>query len=114
MSLIRTEADRGGDQPLLLLYGNRRWEDVAFREELAALEQAHPKLRVVHALSRPSADWKGERGHVDERLVRDYLPADVAAWHALVCGPSAMVDASVQTLRRFGVRPSAIQAEALT
>ena len=34
MSMLRTMADRGDRRRILLIYANRNWEDVTFREEL--------------------------------------------------------------------------------
>jgi predicted ferric reductase len=110
LSVLRTAAERGERRPILLLYGSRRWEAVTFREELDALER-ELNLRVVHVLSRPEPDWRGERGRVGEQLVRRYAPRDLAGWSALVCGPSAMVAEAASTLRRLGMPPAAIQAE---
>ena len=61
ISMIRTLADRGDRQPLMLIYGSKDWESVTFREELAALEQ-RVNLKVVHVLTQPPEDWPGERG----------------------------------------------------
>lgn len=111
ISVLRTAAERGERQPMVLVYGNRRWEDVTFREELEELERILPNLRVVHVLSRPEPDWQGERGRVDEQLLRRHAPRDPAGWSALVCGPPGMVSAASATLRRMGLPASAIQAE---
>jgi predicted ferric reductase len=111
LSVLRTAAERGERRPLLLVYGSRRWEDITFREELAELERRLPSLRVVHVLSRPDANWEGERGRVGEGLLRRHAPAEVARWRALICGPAAMVAECASVLRRLGVPPAAIQAE---
>jgi predicted ferric reductase len=111
ISVLRTAAERGERRPLLLVYGNRRWEDVTFREELQDLERRLPSLRVVHVLSRPDAGWQGERGRVDEQLLRRHAPRDVEGWTALICGPPGMVAGAAAALRRIGLPQSAIQAE---
>jgi len=111
MSVLRTAAARGDRRPMLLLYGNRRWADVTFREELRDLEPRLPNLRVVHVLSRPEAGWHGERGRIDSALLRRHAPPDVAAWSALVCGPPAMVADAARDLVRLGMPPTAVQAE---
>jgi predicted ferric reductase len=111
MSLIRTAAAAGDPRPLLLLYGSRRWEDVTFREELAALESRLANLRVVHVLSRPEPAWTGERGRVDAALVARLAPPGVHRWSALACGPPAMVAGAEAVLRELGMPPSAIQIE---
>ena len=63
MSIIRTLADRGDKRPVILLYGNRDWEAVTFREELEALKQ-RLNLTIVHVLSQPPAGWTGEKGFI--------------------------------------------------
>ena len=111
MSVIRTAAARGDDRPHVLIYGNRDWEDVTFREELAELERVMPNLRVVHVLSRPHDGWEGERGRVDESLLLRILPIAATQWSALICGPPPMVAGASAALRRIGLRPAAIHAE---
>ena len=37
ISMLRTMADRGDVRPVLLFYGNREWDDAAFRDDLALL-----------------------------------------------------------------------------
>ena len=111
LSVIRTAAERGDRRPLLLLYGSRRWADATLSEELDQLRWRLPSLRVVHVLSRPEPGWRGERGRVDERLLRRYVPPDVAGWSALVCGPTAMVADVSAALQRLGLPAAAIQAE---
>ncbi len=111
ISVLRTAAARGERRPLLLLYGSRRWADVTFREELADLERRLANLRVVHVLSRPEAAWPGERGRIDEALLRRHAPHDVGGWSALICGPPAMVADATRALVRLGMPPSALQAE---
>jgi len=111
ISVLRTAAEREDQRPLVLVYGSRVWEDVTFREELAALERRLPNLRVIHALSRPHPGWRGERGRVGAQLLADVAPRDIAAWSALVCGPPAMVAEVQLGLLRLGMPFAAVQAE---
>jgi len=111
ISVLRTAAERRERRPIVLVYGNRRWEDVTFREELGDLLRALPTLRVVYVLSQPHPKWQGERGRVDEQLLRRHAPRDPTGWSALICGPPGMVAAASGALRSIGLPPSAIQAE---
>jgi predicted ferric reductase len=52
ISMLRTLADRGNDQPLLLIYANMAWEDVIFREELEELKR-RLRVTIVHVLEQP-------------------------------------------------------------
>jgi predicted ferric reductase len=111
VSVLRTAVARDDSRPHLLLYGNRYWADVTFREEVADLERLLPNLHVVHTLTQADPAWNGERGRVGGSLVRRYAPADIARWSALICGPSAMVAGTVLDLRRLGMPQGQIQAE---
>lgn len=64
----------------------------------------------MHVLSRPDAGWRGERGRIDETLLRRHAPAGLATWSALVCGPPAVVADTTRALARLGMPPTAVQA----
>jgi ferredoxin-NADP reductase len=73
------------------LYSNKTWEDVIFRDELAALERKHPaRLRVIHALTRdPNVPvsqgvWKGR---INTALLREVIP-DPKSCLVYACGPA--------------------------
>jgi predicted ferric reductase len=111
LSVLRTAAEQRDDRPLRLVYGNRRWMDVTFAEELEGLQWLLPGLRVVHVLSRPDPGWRGERGRICEDLLGRHLPRDLRGWSALVCGPPEMVETARLALRNLGLPADAIQAE---
>ncbi len=71
----------------------------------------HPRLRVVHVLSRPEPGWQGEEGHVDENLVRRVCGEQLAGKSFYLCGPPGLVTASLQTLERLGVPKGRIRRE---
>ncbi len=98
MSMLRTLADRSDRRPVLLLYGNRRWEDVVFREELQALT-SRLNLTLLHVLQEPPADWSGLRGVLSEENVLTACCGVVKGARYFVCGPKPMSDAVLRTLR---------------
>jgi len=110
MCMIRTLADQDDRRPVLLLYGNRDWESVTFREELEALRQ-RLDLTVVHVLSDPPADWTGERGYITADLLERYLPLPYHDHEYFICGPNVMMDAIEQTLGKLGVPRSKYHSE---
>jgi predicted ferric reductase len=101
MSTLRTLADRGDRRPLVLFYGSARWNDTLFREELADL-RTRLDLRVVHALEEPSGDPAHETGYLTEELLRRHLPETARDWPCFLCGPKAMTDSVLPSLRRLG------------
>ncbi len=111
MSTLRTLAERGDGRPLLLIYGNRTWEEVSFREELELLQE-HLDLRVVHVLEKPPKGWEGEVGFVTAEMLDRYLPADRRRVEAVfVCGPPPMMNAVEAALLKLDVPLRAIHME---
>lgn len=109
-------ASAHGPQSVLLLYANRTEEGIVFRAELDALERksAEPgspcRLRVVHLLSSPSAEWTGETGRLDaEKLGR--LCGETGSHSYYICGPSGFIDATASSLRGLGVPRRCIHFE---
>jgi ferredoxin-NADP reductase len=94
-----------------LLTGNRREDEIVFRQRLAALEsEFSPRLVVRHALDEAPAGWTGLRGVLDGpqvlRVVGDE-PAD--AW--FVCGPEPMMRSVCASLAEAGVSRERIRTE---
>jgi ferredoxin-NADP reductase len=74
-----------------VIYSNKTWRDVIFRDALAALERKHPeRLRVVHTLTRePDVTMCGpmiRKGRVSAALIRELVP-DLDSCVIYVCGP---------------------------
>ena len=70
---------------------NKTWEDVIFRDELAAIERKHPtRLRVIHTLTREASHpvdpgvWKGR---INSKLLESLIP-DPKASLVYACGPA--------------------------
>lgn len=110
MSMLRTLADRAERRPLVLFYGNRTWDRVAFREELAALSEKL-SLRVVHTLIEPPADWQGERGFVTREVLERNLPPNRGELEYFMCGPTPMTRGVERALAELGVPAARVHSE---
>lgn len=110
LSMLRTLADRGDRRPMLLIYGNRVWDRVAFREELDALAR-RLDLRIVHTLLEPPADWRGEQGVVTEAMLARQLPAPRERCEVFICGPTPMTTQVEEALAALKLPASQVQSE---
>lgn len=110
MSMIRTLSDRGDERPVTLLYGNRDWESITFREDLERL-QAQLNLTVVHVLANPPAGWTGEQGFIDADMFKRHLPPPYADHEYFICGPDVMMDAIERALGELDVPLSKYHSE---
>lgn len=96
-------ADRTG---LKVIDANKTENDILLRDELDQMAADHPdQLQLTHALSRPSDEWKGERGHVSKELLRERVFGPGEDNVALLCGPPAMIQKAVlPALKEIGYR----------
>jgi len=110
MSILRTLADRGDRRPVTLLYGNKDWDSITFREELDALT-ARLRLTVVHVLSDQPSGWTGERGFITAEVLKRHVPPPFADHEYFICGPGVMMDAVETALGKLGVPLSKYHSE---
>jgi predicted ferric reductase len=110
MSMMRTMAEREDPRPIYLFLGNRRWEEITFREDIDDLA-GRLNLEIVHVLSSPHEGWKGERGRIDAALLDRHLPERRDRLECFVCGSEPMMDAVEAALLEVGIAPERIHAE---
>ena len=114
MSMLRYMRDRRESRRVLLVYANRRPEDVVFQEELSEMEAAGaPLLKVIHIFSSapaPPCTWNRESGRLDAvRLVQLCDGIDDCAFY--LCCPPPMTAALIRGLRQMGVSPRRIHTD---
>jgi predicted ferric reductase len=104
MSMLRTLADRGDSRPLLLIYANKSWESIIFREEIDKLKTCL-NLKVVHVIEKPPEGWEGEKGFITREILERHLPAvtERNLWEIFICGPEPLMNAVEKTLPVLGV-----------
>ncbi|MBN8487312.1 MAG: 2Fe-2S iron-sulfur cluster binding domain-containing protein [Burkholderiales bacterium] len=99
-SMIDDLLAEGSPQPITLVYGARRREELYDHERFVALAAVHPQqFSYVPTLSDEPADsvWTGFRGHVHE-AARAHFDGDFRGRKAYLCGPPPMIDACITTL----------------
>lgn len=111
-SIIKDSLQRGLPLRHTVVFSNKTWKDICFREQLEALQRAHPgKLKLVHLLTREedvSAYGPDVRkGRITLEVLQEHIP-DPATCLAYVCGPAitpwdrrAAMEKGVSTPSRF-------------
>jgi 3-phenylpropionate/trans-cinnamate dioxygenase ferredoxin reductase subunit len=110
MSMLFTAADRQDDRPFTLIYANKTWEDITFREELEELKN-RLDLSVIHVLREPPEDWSGETGYVDRELIERYIPIHRGSRQYFICAAPVMMDAVEAALHELDVPITNIHME---
>lgn len=102
--------DQTGHQ-LTLFHANRTPADAPFAADMQQLAQASTNFTFVPiATDDAPADWDGERGRVDEAMLRRHL-TDLNAPIYYLAGPEGMVKAMRQLLVDSGVNEDNIRTE---
>jgi predicted ferric reductase len=110
MSMLRTMADRKDPRPVTLIYADKKWDDIAYREDLEALRD-RMALDIVYVLEEPDDDWDGEEGYVTREVLERRLPKDEFQRDYMICGPAPLMDTVQEALLDMDVPQDRIQLE---
>jgi ferredoxin-NADP reductase len=113
VSMLRDAAHSRLARDLWLFYSNRRPEDAAFLDELAALPNRHSRCRFVGTMvemDKSSRPWKGETGFLDRAMLERHLKS-LAAHVYYIAGPPGLVEAMQKMLTDAGVAQDAIRTD---
>jgi Na+-transporting NADH:ubiquinone oxidoreductase subunit F len=110
-SLLRHLAEAAPQKPCWLFFGARSSDQLLYHDELQALTDIMPQLRLHFALSEPekSPEWRGETGFIHQSAER-HLQAGTAR-QAFLCGPPQMLAAARKVLKEKGMDDKAIFAD---
>ena len=97
------------DCSLILLYGSRTLADAVFSDEIAAIAEKCPKVKLVNVLSEEKK--KGcESGFITAKLIQKYAPKD-EAYSIFLCGPQAMYRFADREIETLGIRRKFVRHE---
>ncbi|HUJ42111.1 MAG TPA: ferric reductase-like transmembrane domain-containing protein [Opitutaceae bacterium] len=112
MSILRHIIDRRWTGEIFFLYCAKTPEDIIFRRELDDLQRRFPNLHLLVTITRAAEqEWTGPRGRITGELLTQTVP-HLAARPVYVCGPTSMIDATIQSLQELGVPKERIKFEA--
>ena len=113
LSMARQAAKEKALQRLYLFYSNRRPEDAAFLDLLAALPAENPNFNFIAtmtAMEKSRGKWTGETGIIDRDMLLRHVPEPIGPIYYLA-GPPGMVVAMRKTLVSVGVDEDDIRTE---
>jgi ferredoxin-NADP reductase len=111
MSMLRYMHDRRECQEVLLVYANRQAHDIVFRTELEQIESSgFPRLKTVHILSQPHADWVGRIGRLDVGFLRSVC-GGFSGKTFFICCPPLLADELIRGLADAGIGPERIHTD---
>ena len=109
------------DEPnshVTLVYGNKGFNTIIFREEIEALKNQYmDRLRVIHVLSRESLGTPLQKGRIDKTKagqLYDSMLASEGVDGVFICGPESMIHDVKESLVEKGVDEGKIHYELFT
>jgi ferredoxin-NADP reductase len=111
-SICRYSTDTHLTSSIVLLYGCRSENEIAFKTELEEMQQQNPNLKVIFILNEASSQWKGHVGFIKAELVKSQVP-DYKERMFYVCGPPGMVKAMESLVTSMGLPLTQLKLEAL-
>ncbi len=98
------------DRQYRLLFGVRTENDIYYREELDRLQKVLPNFKYEFILSRPSAQWTGKKGYVQDFIGEfGYLQTPSTFY---LCGNGGMIKQVKEKLTGEGFDPHLVFSEA--
>lgn len=116
MAMIGEALEREPGTRFTLLYGNRAFDSIIFRQALEDLKDRYlDRLMLVHVLSRDAdADVPELQGRIDADKIGRLLPALVKldeVDHVFLCGPDTLIKDARTKLMQMGVPRERIHFE---
>lgn len=110
MSMLVTAAERGDDRSYMLIYANKTWDGITYREAIEELK-TRLDLTIIHVLREPPEDWEGETGYVDKELLDRYIPKRRGTRHYFTCAAPKMMDQVERALHELNVPVTNVHLE---
>ncbi|MEN7550369.1 2Fe-2S iron-sulfur cluster-binding protein [Rapidithrix thailandica] len=108
MSILKSVLFYEPNSTVSLVYGNRNEQSIIFKEKLTEYkEKFGDRFNLVHVLSKPSENWGGYTGRIDETKVVNILNLlpkfSEEDTEYFLCGPHALMDMVETTLKKTKV-----------
>lgn len=118
ISIAKTILEKEPESDVTLVFGNKGFNSIIFREQIEALKNEHmSQLRVIHVLSRESLGTPLLKGRLDKEKVGRIYDAffkGISIDDVYICGPEQMILETKDALLEKGVEASKVHIELFT
>lgn len=106
--MIEHILNNGNENNVYLIFGVRKEEDIYYKELFEELQKKHKNFKFIPTLSKPSDNWKGNRGYV-----QDWIKKNIKhnGQHVYICGLVSMVEAVKSICAEIGFSQDQIHME---
>lgn len=108
-SMILHLVETGRAPRMTLYHGNRHEDSILYDDEFRALAEARADFTYIPCVSRPSGDWVGARGYVQDQVQKHV--GEPGGKLVMICGINAMIDDVCKILNDKGFPETAVHFE---
>lgn len=112
-SILRYAVDAKKPIDALMLYFNHSSTDIVFQQELEEISKLMPTFSIVNVLSDPEPSLAGQKGRLNEELLRRWVP-NLDRRLFWISGPPQMVMAYKTSIKQTGVSDESIRTDNFT
>lgn len=106
-SMVKDLIERKIEKEIILIYGTRNETVIPYHDEFEKIEKENPNFKYITIISRPTENWHGRKGHVQENLdMIDILNSEI-----YMCGLPIMVESTSKKLEEKGMPSELIHFE---
>ena len=110
MSMIREVVECGLDRTIHLFYGNKKFDDVIFHEQLITVSERFENIHYLPVIEAPSPGYDGIIGLITGQLIKKTL-VDLSGKTLYLCGPQGMYDFCMAELEALGITNRRVRKE---
>jgi ring-1,2-phenylacetyl-CoA epoxidase subunit PaaE len=114
-SILKTALETEAHSQVTLVFGNRRVNDIIFREQIEDLRDQHlARFQLIHTLSGEVQESPMANGRIDGEKIARVIPALINAQaidELYICGPGAMIESAARACLGAGVPEERIHKE---
>lgn len=113
ISICKNATDKRLNSKIILFYGCRTENDIAFKQELEKMQEQNKNLNIIFMINEASSQWKGATGVINAEMIKNELP-DYNDNLFYVCGPPPMVKAMETLIESIGLPKTQLKLEYFT
>ncbi|KAL4808646.1 hypothetical protein BDV18DRAFT_157589 [Aspergillus unguis] len=86
----------GDETEVRVIDANKTPDDILLHEQLHKFaEDFETRFKIAHVIAHPPDDWAGLKGHVNEKILKEWCFEPAEENVVILCGPPGMIDNAV-------------------
>lgn len=112
-SIVKHVSNTKRKNKIFLLASFSTKEEIIFYDKLMEIASKNTNIKVIYTLTKPGLSWKGEKGRISQKLLKQFLP-NISEKVFLIAGSQKFVDDMNLLLITLGIPQENIRIDYFT